>query len=73
MSVEDDFDYDWLSIDEAAALAGVSRRRLAVWRRDGCGPPFVRHRGRVFYESADLAAWVKALPTIGGDAPARIH
>ena len=42
------------------AEALCARQTLARWRCYGIGPPFVRIGGRIFYDSADLDAFIAA-------------
>ncbi len=34
-------------------------KTLANWRSDGGGPAFVKIRGRIYYDTADLDEWVQ--------------
>jgi predicted site-specific integrase-resolvase len=46
---------------EAAERIGVSSDTLAVWRKAGYGPPFVRVNAKVYlYDPDRLEAWIKA-------------
>jgi len=45
---------------EASSYLRVARQTLARWRCHGLGPPFVRIGGRIFYDRADLDAFIDA-------------
>ena len=45
---------------ETASLLRVKRFTLRKWRREGCGPPFVRCGGRLIrYINNDIVLWVE--------------
>ena len=64
-----------LSRSEVAALLGVSVETMKGWARRGVGPEFSRSgpvRGRVWYQAADVVAWLEAQKrrrSIGPEAP----
>jgi Helix-turn-helix domain len=45
---------------EASDYLRVARQTLARWRCYGIGPQFVRIGGRIFYDPADLDAFIAA-------------
>lgn len=47
-----------LSVNELAALLGVTRRTLDRYRAKGTGPAFETVNGRVFYSRKGVAAWL---------------
>ena len=47
-----------LSVNELAALLNVSRRTLDRYRAKGLGPAFEKVDGRIFYDRADVDAWL---------------
>lgn len=48
-----------LSPDQAGAILGVSKQRLAVWRVTGEGPNYLKiSRRTVRYSEAELSAWL---------------
>jgi hypothetical protein len=47
-----------LTPDDAARAIGLSKSFLAKSRIDGSGPHFLKLGARVFYDPADLCAWV---------------
>lgn len=52
-------DEDWLSIDEAAAVAHLSRSSLAQLRYRGGGPTYYRLSGKtILYRRSQLIAWM---------------
>ena len=57
-----------LNEDEAATRLGLTASDLYQRRRRGDGPRFVRLKNRIFYASADLDAWVAALPRFQSSA-----
>jgi hypothetical protein len=46
--------------EEASDYLRVARQTLARWRCYGFGPHFVRVGGRIFYDPADLDAFIAA-------------
>jgi hypothetical protein len=52
------FGYDTTEA-EAAEFLGISSRRLAQLRRNGCGPHHVRWRGRIWYALNDMIGFHK--------------
>jgi Helix-turn-helix domain len=46
--------------DEASDYLRVAKQTLARWRCYGLGPHFVRIGGRIFYDLADLDAFIAA-------------
>ena len=46
--------------EEASDYLRLARQTLARWRCYGIGPPFVRIGGRIFYDPADLDAFIAA-------------
>lgn len=46
--------------DEAAERLRTSVPSLARWRGLGTGPVYVKRGGRIFYEPADLEAFINA-------------
>jgi DNA-binding transcriptional MerR regulator len=51
-----------LTTAEVAEMFGLSPKTLRNWRCLQVGPPFVKHRGRIYYRSTDLDAYAAALP-----------
>lgn len=49
-----------LTAAEAAALLDLDQGTLQRMRWQGMGPPFKRHRGRIWYRHTELAAWSKS-------------
>lgn len=47
-----------LSVERAAALAGLTVNTLNRYRSDGRGPAFLSMGGRIFYRRADIASWL---------------
>ena len=48
-----------LTINEVAAVLGVSRQRLYAWRHEGKGPPAIQLEGRLLrYRQTDLDTWL---------------
>jgi Helix-turn-helix domain len=45
---------------EAARYLRMAKQTLARWRCHGLGPRFVRIGGRIFYDAADLDAFIAA-------------
>lgn len=45
---------------ELAALTGLSTAYFEKHREDGKAPPITRLGGRVFYDQADVDAWLAA-------------
>ena len=45
---------------EASAYLRIAKQTLARWRCYGLGPRFVRIGGRIFYDIADLDAFIAA-------------
>jgi len=57
---------DLLTRPQAAKRLGVSSTTLARWAQQHRGPRFSRSgevRGRVWYSTADLAAWLESRKT----------
>lgn len=42
---------------DMAELLDISVRTLERWRKDKCGPPYLRMGGRIFYNMLDLKIW----------------
>ena len=51
-------DGDRLSVNEAAAFLGASRRTLDRYRAKGVGPAFEKVDGRVYYPRSGIEAWL---------------
>lgn len=51
-----------LTTKDLAAMLDVNPKTVQNWRYLQVGPPFVKHRGRVYYRSADVKAYLAALP-----------
>jgi len=49
----------FLTSKEAAAYLRYSTSQLAKLRHYGCGPPYFKVRGRVFYKVPDINRWLK--------------
>jgi len=47
-----------MTVEEAAKYLGFTPLTLALWRRKGTGPKFVKLSRRVFYFKADLDEWI---------------
>jgi hypothetical protein len=46
--------------EETSAYLRIAKQTLAKWRSAGGGPRFVRIGGRIFYDVADLDAFIAA-------------
>ena len=59
--------HDYMSPDEvAAAIPGVSKNTLAMWRYERKGPPY-RNLGRIIiYARDEVDAWIEAGAQAGG-------
>lgn len=51
-----------LTTTEVAEIFGLTEKTLRNWRCLQQGPPWVKHRGRVYYRTADVDAYIAALP-----------
>lgn len=51
-----------LKTKDVAEILGLDPKTIQNWRYLQVGPPFVRHRGRVYYRPADVQAYIEALP-----------
>lgn len=51
-----------LTTNDVAELMDVAPKTVQNWRYLLVGPPYVRHRGRIYYRSADVQAYIDALP-----------
>lgn len=49
---------NFLSIDDVAALTGLSRSTLAKKRCAGSGPAFFKIGRQIRYDRADVEAWI---------------
>jgi hypothetical protein len=49
-----------LDPQETARYLRIAKQTLARWRCYGLGPRFVRLGGRIFYDAADLNAFIAA-------------
>ena len=49
-----------LDTERAAKAIGLAAQTLAILRVHGGGPRYVKLGRRVFYDPADLAAWIEA-------------
>jgi len=63
----------FLTSDEAAKVLGCGRRTLVNMRSRREGPVFVKYGRRVFYDLADVYAWldshkVETAPTVSAKA-----
>ena len=54
------FKRKFFSRRELAALTGLSVAYFEKHRKDGKAPPITRLGGRVFYDEADVDAWLAA-------------
>jgi len=50
----------FLTETELCIITRRSHPTLKRWRANGHGPRFVKIEGRIFYEAAEIAAWLKA-------------
>lgn len=50
---------EYLDTPAAAALIGVSKQSLALWRSKGTGPSFTKFGGIVRYARAEVLDWMK--------------
>ena len=58
-----------LNEGQVAEITGLNVRTLRNWRLFGKGPVFLRiSRKAVRYHVNDVEAWIKALPSIGGES-----
>jgi excisionase family DNA binding protein len=55
---------EWLTMVQAAARLGVTRKSLESWRSTGCAPPAVRIGRSVRFNARDLDAWARTNPQI---------
>ena len=53
-------DGSYLSPIQVSVRTGIPKHTLAGWRRDGRGPQFVKHGGRIVYSSGELEVWLSA-------------
>lgn len=60
---------DTVSAATAARLLGRAAATLNWWRAQLAGPTFIRHRGRVRYSIAALAAFVDGHVEVHGPSP----
>ena len=51
-----------LTTNDVAAMLDVSPKTVQNWRYLLVGPPYVKHRGRVYYRAADMKAYLADLP-----------
>lgn len=58
-----------LSPTDLAALVGVDKRTLALWRAQHKGPEFIRLGRAIFYRRADVVTWTNS-SAIGITKPA---
>jgi DNA-binding transcriptional MerR regulator len=49
-----------MTAEEVATMLRRSQNTLRYWRVSGVGPRYWRSRGRVFYDRADVDAWLDA-------------
>ena len=49
-----------LTTIQASVRTGISKTKLARWRRDGRGPVFVTRGGRIEYPARELEVWLRA-------------
>jgi excisionase family DNA binding protein len=54
----------WLTMAQAAACLGVTRKSLESWRSTGCAPPAVRIGRSVRFNARDLDTWARTNPQI---------
>ena len=59
---------EFLTTNEAAILLRCSKVAMRRWRVSGCGPRWTKAGRRVLYLSRELADWIKAQPSGGGEA-----
>jgi predicted DNA-binding transcriptional regulator AlpA len=51
---------EYMSTPAAAAYLDFTERTLSEWRRTGCGPRYIRVRGRsVRYSRTELDRWMR--------------
>lgn len=51
-----------LTTNDVAEMLDLNPKTIQNWRYLQVGPPFVKHRGRVYYRAADMKAYLAALP-----------
>lgn len=51
-----------LTTKDVAEMLDVDPKTVQNWRYLQVGPPYVKHRGRVYYRAADMKAYLAALP-----------
>ena len=51
---------DFLNIEQAAHKMNVPVSTMNFWRNKGIGPYWCKIGKRVFYQEADLVAWVES-------------
>ena len=51
-----------LTTKDVAEMLDVSPKTIQNWRYLEVGPPYVKHRGRVYYRATDMKAYLAALP-----------
>lgn len=50
---------EYLDTPSAAALIGVSKQSMALWRSKGIGPAYTKFGGTVRYSRAALREWMR--------------
>ena len=56
-----------------ATIIGVKPNILAHWRTNGTGPKVFKLNRRIIYLESDIVAYLRALPTGGGGAFAKLE
>ena len=51
-----------LTTADVAAMLDLNPKTVQNWRYLQVGPPYVKHRGRVYYRAVDMKAYLAALP-----------
>ena len=49
----------YLTPIQVSVRTGIPKSTLARWRKDGRGPRFVKHGGRIVYPSRELELWLE--------------
>ncbi|MFJ7748675.1 helix-turn-helix domain-containing protein [Arthrobacter sp. NPDC097144] len=51
-----------LTTKDVAEMLDVDPKTVQNWRYLQVGPPYVKHRGRVYYRASDMTVYLAALP-----------
>lgn len=53
-----------MTTKDVAEMLDVNWKTVQNWRYLQVGPPYVKHRGRVYYRATDVKAYLAALPLV---------